>query len=52
MPTAADPSVGLVYAPIRTYRSTVLSSNLAEQRQEALDPAIDGALIGQDSALG
>src|SRR3982074_2772165 len=38
MPTAADPSVGLVHSPVWTHRVAVLSS-IAEHRQEALYPA-------------
>src|SRR6266536_1427789 len=52
VPTAADPSVGLVHSPVRTYRLAVLAGDLAEEWQEPLHPAIDGALINQDAALG
>jgi hypothetical protein len=52
VPAAADPSVGLVYSPVRTHRRSILASYLAEQRQIALHPAVNGALIDQDAALG
>src|SRR6185503_1489802 len=52
MPAAADPRVGLVHAPIRAHRRAVLASHLTEQWQEALDPAVDRALVHQDAALG
>src|SRR5438552_4068268 len=52
MPAAAYSSVDLVHSPVRTYGVAVLASHLAERRQKALHPAIDRALIDQDSALG
>jgi hypothetical protein len=52
VPAAADPSVGLVYSPVRTHGRSILASYLAEERQIALHPAIDGALISEDAALG
>ena len=52
MPAAAYSSVGLVHSPVRTYGVAVLASHLAERRQKALHPAIDRALIDQDSVLG
>src|SRR6266536_5379523 len=52
VPTAADPSVGLVDSPVGTQRRAVLARHLAEQREEALYPAVDGALVDQDAALG
>src|SRR5215468_7043441 len=38
--------------PVGTDRVAVFSRRLAKQRKEALHPAIDGALIDQDAALG
>jgi hypothetical protein len=52
VPAATDPSVGLVHAPARTHRIAVLAGHFTEQRQKALDPAIDRALVDQDATLG
>ena len=52
VPAAADPSIGLVDSPVLTDRRSKPASCLAKQRQIALHPAIDGALIDQDAAFG
>src|SRR6266852_4099535 len=52
VPAAADPSVGLVDSPVLTHGRSKVASWLAEQRQIALHPAIDGALINQDAVFG
>jgi hypothetical protein len=52
VPAAADPSVGFVDSPVLTAPPLELASCLVGQRQIALHPAIDGALIYQDAAFG
>src|SRR6266542_825942 len=52
VPAAADPSIGLVDSPVLTDRRSKLASCLAKQRQIALHPAKDGALIDKDAAFG
>jgi hypothetical protein len=51
MPATADARVGLIHSPVWANRLAVLAGSLAEQRQIALHPAIDRALIDEDAAL-
>jgi hypothetical protein len=52
VPASANAGVGLVHPPVGTNRLTRPASRVLEERQEALHPAVDGALIDEDAAFG
>jgi hypothetical protein len=52
VPTPTNAGIGLVHTPVAADRPAVPASRIAEERQKALDPAVGGALVDQDAALG